>query len=162
MHAATAFTTLTLATSVVAIPTLLSSRQGFPSFRLSNARTYGNSCIPTACTVVDYSSVKIESDCGGKDCSAPGGPTMGKDDSMCDQELDVCGRKVTLVSRADGNCRPLGELNGEGDYGTVYATISENGNDVGTCYVNKREEGVQTCGLAAATTFSALVDCTFN
>ncbi|KAM0235339.1 hypothetical protein ACHAP5_009734 [Fusarium lateritium] len=163
MYSATILTTIALAAGVIASPTPVSldRRDGYPSFRLSNARTYGNSCTPASCVVVDYSSVNIESECGGKDCKAPS-TALKKDDSMCDKEIETCGRKVTLVSRGDGDCRKLGDLNGDADGGKAYATISENGKDVGVCNVNLKESGAKTCGFAAGTTFDALVDCWFN
>ncbi|KAF5017866.1 hypothetical protein F66182_10161 [Fusarium sp. NRRL 66182] len=164
MHAATIFTTLALASSAAAIPApaSLKRRGDFPSFRLSGSRTYGNSCIPGYCVVVDYGNLVVESDCGGKDCDAPSAGGFDKTGSMCDKEIEFCDRKVTLVSRGDGDCRKISDMDAEGDHGKPYATISENGNDVGVCYVNLKETGTQPCGMAAGTTYTALIDCRFN
>ncbi|KAH7239492.1 hypothetical protein BKA59DRAFT_458804 [Fusarium tricinctum] len=162
MHATTLFTTIAFAASIMASPAplALSRRQGFPSFRLSSARTIGQTCVPPACIPQDYTNTVIESDCGGRDCNAPAdGFTSGE--SLCDFEFEICGRTVTLVGRSDGDCRATKDLS-EADYGTGYAVITENGQDVGACAANMRESGAQTCGLSSSTTFSALVDCTFD
>ncbi|KAF4966462.1 hypothetical protein FSARC_5868 [Fusarium sarcochroum] len=163
MHSATIFTTLALAASVIASPTpfSLNRRDGYPSFRISSARTYGNTCAVSNCIPIDYTNVVIESECGGKDCKAPS-QGLDKAGSMCDKEIETCGRKVTLVSRGDGDCRKISDMKGDADGGKAYATISENGQDVGVCNVNLKESGAKTCGLAMGTTFTALIDCFFH
>ncbi|KAJ4372044.1 hypothetical protein N0V83_003817 [Neocucurbitaria cava] len=162
MHATTTLAAvLAFATSALAGPVSVKLDSRDPNnFRLYSVHQHQNTCAVDICQTIDNYYVNVADDCNGGGCNAKES-TLPWDDSYCNADFPVCDRTLQLVSRGDGDCGKLSDLSASNN-GQPYATITENGVDVGTCSVDFSRHYSRTCGaLGGGFEFQSHVYCAF-
>jgi hypothetical protein len=105
----------------------------------------------------------MHDDCNGGGCDAKQSSTLlDPSESFCDKDIHVCDRTLQLVSRGEGDCKPIIDLFlGDGNDGKAYATLVEDGNRVGACEVDFSNHYTKRCG-GGSWTFDSKVFCHFD